>query len=85
IWKNIDNNRTMDDISQLSVYQNYYDADKAALVYPGNDEYSAGNFIDLKNQNNISPLECGLMPIKPETDIKKWQNDIIEKIKNWAA
>jgi 5-methylcytosine-specific restriction enzyme subunit McrC len=83
-WKNIDNNPTIDDIRQMYVYQHYYEANKAALVYPGIDNYFAGNFMDLNNQNSISNLECGLMPIKPEQDIKKWQKEIIEKIKNWA-
>ena len=83
-WKNIDYNPAMDDIRQMYVYQHYYEANKAALVYPGIDNYFAGNFMDLNNQNNISNLECGLMPIKPEQDIKKWQKEIIEKIKNWA-
>jgi 5-methylcytosine-specific restriction enzyme subunit McrC len=80
-WKNLNGyNPSPDDLRQMYVYHEYFDAKKVALIYPGNPEYSkAGTY--LKRTGEHDNKICSVVLIKVENDIKKWQLEIVKIIK----
>lgn len=83
-WKNINGyNPSPDDLRQMYVYHEYFDAKKVALVYPGNPENSkAGTY--LKKTGEHDDKICSIILINVENEIKKWQNEIREVIKQFV-
>jgi 5-methylcytosine-specific restriction enzyme subunit McrC len=80
-WKNLNGyNPSPDDLRQMYVYHEYFDAKKVALVYPGNSEYSKGG-IYLKKTGEHDDKICSVVLINVENNIKKWQLEIGEVIK----
>lgn len=80
-WKNIgDNNPSPDDLRQLYVYHHYYQAEKVALVYPGQSEIKKGNYFEIDNEK-ISKKECNVIPISTNKLISDWQAEMINKIR----
>lgn len=85
-WKHIgDFNPSPDDLRQLYVYREYYNAHKVALVYPGETTaYRRGNYYDIL-QEKISDEECAVICIKPTANIATWQQVLTGKIKDWMT
>lgn len=84
-WKNLNGyNPSPDDLRQMYVYHEYFDAQKVALVYPGNNKNSKkGTYFD-KDGVNDDNKHCSVVLIDVvDTGIKKWQKNIIEQIKNF--
>jgi 5-methylcytosine-specific restriction enzyme subunit McrC len=83
-WKNLNGyNPSPDDLRQMYVYHEYFDAKKVALVYPGNSENSkAGTY--LKKDGEHDDKICSVVLINVENDIKKWQKKIGEVIKQFV-
>ncbi|MDI1304064.1 MAG: restriction endonuclease [bacterium] len=83
-WKNLNGyNPSPDDLRQMYVYHEYFDAKKVALVYPGNSENSkAGTYLkkDGEHDNKI----CSVVLINVENEIKEWQKKIGEVIKQFV-
>jgi 5-methylcytosine-specific restriction enzyme subunit McrC len=88
-WKNLNGyNPSPEDLRQMFVYHEYYQAQKVALVYPGiisNSKY--GNYLNPINSEKLNK-ECSIISIAvPEIDknisIRKWQNIIAEQINNF--
>ncbi len=78
-WKNLCGaNPSTDDLRQMYVYSRYFDAKKAALVYPGDFGIRKGNYIK-ENSESESENECSLISIPVNDNIKEWQK-IINKI-----
>lgn len=82
-WKNLNGyNPSPDDLRQMYVYHEYFDATKVALVYPGNPEQSkSGTY--LKKDGNQDDKICSVVLINVESDIKKWQVEISSVINNF--
>lgn len=80
-WKNLNGyNPSPDDLRQMYVYHEYFDAKKVALVYPGNPENSkVGTY--LKKTGEHDDKICSVVLIKVEKDIKEWQHEIVKIIK----
>ncbi|SDG01827.1 McrC family protein [Chitinophaga filiformis] len=82
-WKNLNgSNPSPDDLRQLYVYHEFYDAQKVALVYPGNFGIKKGIYYDKHHQ--LSDKECSVMGIKVITDISKWQTEIGTQVLQWV-
>lgn len=78
-WKNINgSNPSSDDLKQMFVYHKYYDAQKVALVYPG-DWGTMHGVYDYKSKEN----KCSLIALNVEENIKQWQESISNKIGEW--
>lgn len=84
-WKAIRNKPAIEDIRQMYAYNQYFRANKVALVFPGSFDDSPGDFIDIDNQRKVSGYKCGLMFIKPNYNIRDWQKEISQKITEWIA
>ena len=82
-WKNLNGfNPSPDDLRQMYVYHEYFDATKVALVYPGNNKDSkAGTY--LKKDGNHDDKICSVVLINVENEIKEWQTNIREVIKQF--
>lgn len=83
-WKNLNGyNPSPDDLRQMYVYHEYYEAKKVALVYPGiKNENRNGLFLD---PITSSPLdkECSVITIEVGNNIKKWQESINKQCIDW--
>jgi len=89
-WKNIgDKNPSPEDLRQLFVYHEYYDAQKVALVYPGKEMISTGTYSKTIRETKEKPernKECSIIRIQTDKTIPKWQDAICNKIySNWLG
>ena len=83
-WKNIgDTNPGPDDLRQMYVYHEYFNAQKVALIYPGNNILRSGNYAP-KSNGDSNLKECCIISLKTETHIEEWQNEIATQIGAWA-
>jgi 5-methylcytosine-specific restriction enzyme subunit McrC len=83
-WKNLGNqNPSPDDLRQLYVYHEYYEAKKVALAYPGNFGINRGSYYSTRDRN-LSEKECSIITIPTRVTISEWQKNIAEQIfENW--
>ena len=82
-WKNLNGkNPSPDDLRQLFVYHHYYNANKVALVYPGN--YSNINGYYFEPDNTRSEKTCSIISLEENFNIRQWQMEISNKIEAWA-
>jgi 5-methylcytosine-specific restriction enzyme subunit McrC len=84
-WKNLNGkNPTPEDLRQMYVYHDYFDAIKVALIYPSEGETQAknGHFIDTK-QNNLKNKACSIVSIATKSEINTWQAHIFDTINDW--
>jgi len=85
-WKNIgSSNPSPDDLRQLYVYHKYFDAQRVALVYPGNEEDRTGQYYNTdqksrKDNENMSDDECSVIKIETKNNISEWQKAISHQI-----
>lgn len=81
-WKNIGTkNPSPEDLRQLYVYHDYYQAKKVALLYPGGGTNNGGKYFEPDNKT-ISDKECSVITIATNgcTTIKTWQEEIAEQV-----
>ena len=82
-WKNITGkNPSPEDLRQMYVYHNYFNADKVALVYPGDDTIRKGLYFD--PNETLSNVMCSVLTIDTNKDINQWQKQIYNRILNWS-
>jgi len=83
-WKNLNgNNPSPDDLRQMYVYHEYFNARKTALVYPGITTKTFGGFYLAPGTSQELDKECSIITLKIESDIKEWQKSICSFIDNW--
>lgn len=81
-WKVLKDNRpSLEDIRQMYAYHQYFNANKVALIYPGNMESFSGKYADIHNPLMDSDFECSLVFIPVLENVKEWQVEIAEKVK----
>ncbi len=93
-WKNLNgNNPSPDDLRQMYVYHEYYNAKRVALVYPG-EKYSKsiGNYLSPNDEKAKLDKECGIILLEVPKEsidnlslIKTWQNTIKRDFNNWMV
>jgi 5-methylcytosine-specific restriction enzyme subunit McrC len=80
-WKNLyGKNPSPEDLRQMYAYSLYYDANTVNLVYPGEEKSRKGCFLD-KVSGAKSELSCGVINIKPMSNIADWMYEIANEIK----
>lgn len=77
------NNPTSEDLRQMYVYYDYFKANRVALLYPGEDSFKKGVFIDPQTKKD-SEKECSIIIIPPDENIIKWQKSIQETVLEFA-
>ncbi|MFB9080753.1 McrC family protein [Flavobacterium procerum] len=84
-WKNLNGyNPSPDDLRQMYVYHEYYNANKVALVYPGDNKHSSAG-VYLKKDGEHDNKICSIILIDVEDEIKKWQEEIRRIIKEFIS
>ena len=84
-WKNLGGwNPSIDDLRQMYVYHDYYQAKKVALVYPGNNEiFKQGRYLDPKLSNELEK-ECSILPIPLISEnVNPLEEKIFENFMHW--
>lgn len=79
-WKNLgDGKPSPDDLRQLYVYHEYYQAQKVALVYPGTANIYPGHYF-YPNDQGLSQKECSVISLPTEKVISVWQKSIAQEL-----
>ena len=83
-WKNLNGySPSPDDLRQMYVYHEYYNAKKVALVYPGSESVKTmGKYLDPVSNKELDK-ECSIFLIPAQTDIKLWQKNIYKEFETW--
>ena len=86
-WKNLYGaNPSPDDLRQMYVYHQYYNAKRVALVYPGLPQKPVkGNYMSTHDSNQLSDMECAIITLSVEPVIKDWQRKISIELKDWMV
>jgi 5-methylcytosine-specific restriction enzyme subunit McrC len=84
-WKNLNGyNPSPDDLRQMYVYHEYFEAEKTALIYPGEGERRDGTYFKIGNYPISGNLQCTVLPIAvTTTSVKVWQKEIEDSICDW--
>jgi len=83
-WKNLNGyNPSPDDLRQMYVYHEYYNAKRVSLVYPGSTPSKlSGTYLD-RGTSKETDKECSVISLSVEPVIKKWQKSIHNVIDSW--
>ncbi len=82
-WKMISNKPAIEDLRQMYVYHQYFEAAKVALVYPGTGSGYCGNYFDTGDNQELTEMECSIKFIEVQENINKWKSYICEGITKW--
>ncbi|AZQ61727.1 restriction endonuclease [Flammeovirga pectinis] len=76
-WKNLyGGSPSAQDLRQLYVYHQFYDAEKVALVYPGEKDTIEGQF-------QKEGRECAVIQISYNDNLETFIDNIVEDIEGW--
>ena len=86
-WKNLNgHNPSPEDLRQMFVYLQYFNASKVALIYPGaRENVRSGNYFSQAHDQNalLDQKECSVITIPSSTNIRQWQKGIAEQVESW--
>lgn len=81
-WKNLNGgNPSPDDLRQMYVYNELFDAEKSALIYPGEYQERHGQYYG--REGSPSGRECSVISLDVDKDIRKWQENIGQLLLRW--
>lgn len=79
-WKNLNGKSpSPDDLRQMFVYHEYFEANKVVLLYPGEGSLIEGQFY-LKDQSGFDDKHCHVLQIPADRDFVTWKNRILIEI-----
>lgn len=79
-WKNLNGKSpSSDDLRQMFVYHEYYEANKVVLLYPGEGDILKGQYY-LKDQSGFDEKHCHILQIPAVKDFVVWKNKIVERV-----
>jgi 5-methylcytosine-specific restriction enzyme subunit McrC len=89
-WKNLNGyNPSPDDLRQMYVYHEYFNAKRVALIYPS----SNGVTKEIKGEYSKSPTKkeeelvnvCSVISLKTEDNIQEWQHNIFKSVSDYIS
>ena len=84
-WKNLNGyNPSPDDLRQMYVYHEYYNAKRVALIYPGLEIIKNGVYLDRASSADTDK-QCSLIFLPVEKNTKTWQKNIHNKFISWIG
>lgn len=69
-----------DDLRQMYVYQEYFQANMAALIYPGTDRKLSGAYFQKEENKHLDTKECHILQISVEENTFLWQKKIVAAV-----
>lgn len=79
-WKNSNGCKpSTDDLRQMYVYHDYYDAIGVSLIYPGDGTFVTGNYFS-PNGGITNNKQCSVLLLPVESNINQWQKNISNTI-----
>lgn len=79
-WKNLNGySPSPDDLRQMYVYHEYFEASKVALIYPGESSNISGQFY-LKDQTALDNKFCHILQVPINKDFTRWKVGIVNAI-----
>ncbi len=82
-WKNLNGKGpSTEDLRQMYVYHEYFDANMVALVYPGEELKVSGSYFKKQENKELDNKHCHIIQIPPDEDFKVWKSKIVERIEN---
>lgn len=86
-WKNLNSyNPSPEDLRQMYVYHRFYQAKKVALVYPSEKHaIQKGNYYNSIISDEMSDKECSIVHIATASDIKVWQEEIVNQMRDFLV
>ena len=79
-WKNLEGKApSPEDLRQMYVYHEYFNAEKVALIYPGEGRNISGQFY-LKDQTDLDSKFCHVLQIQANKDFTLWKAGIIKAV-----
>lgn len=80
-WKNLhDKGPSTDDLRQMYVYHEYFDASMVALVYPGEELKISGSYFMKEKNQELDNKHCHIVQIPADNDFKAWKKRILERV-----
>lgn len=82
-WKNLNGKGpSTEDLRQMYVYHEYFDANMVALVYPGEELKVSGSYFKKQENKELDNKHCHIIQIPPDENFKVWKSKIVERIEN---
>lgn len=82
-WKNLhDKGPSTDDLRQMYVYHEYFDATMVALVYPGDELKISGSYFEKKKNQDLDNKHCHIVQIPADKYFKAWKERIVKRVKD---
>jgi 5-methylcytosine-specific restriction enzyme subunit McrC len=82
-WKNLNaKGPSTEDLRQMYVYHEYFDANMVALVYPGEELKVSGSYFKKQENKELDNKHCHIIQIPPDENFKVWKRKIVERIEN---
>ena len=69
----------------MYAYHHYFEAEKVALLYPGEENYISGNFVEVNHHAINEKQECGLLFVESNTQVKEWREKIVKQVERWVG
>jgi 5-methylcytosine-specific restriction enzyme subunit McrC len=67
-----------------SVYHQYFQAEKVALLYPSPESYcKRGSYLAVGSQQEYSAYQCALIGLELGDGVKDWQEGMDKVILKW--
>lgn len=85
-WKILkDSKPSIEDLRQMYVYHDYYEAKKTVLVYPGEEDKNTGGTYIHHITKQKTDKECSIIQLSTKNTIKEWQDSIFKEFNDWAG
>lgn len=76
---------SVEDLRQMYVYHQYYQACKTALIYPGiMDRITSGTYLNILVKEPSLVYTCTVLEITTKSDFKDWIKHIVSKVKEFT-
>lgn len=77
-------NPSVEDLRQLYVYGEYFNAERCALIYPGQGEIISGSYYKTDG-DSFADRRCSVITIPIKRVMRDWQLSIANNVRTWIG